>query len=433
MPQLLRAVRTRLLAGTVLLSALAAATAATLVTTTAGQAASPQGGTVDATTTSTSWSGGPFAAINPTVDTDCAVEQAPFCDTFELTVGTLSTTHADVVVSVSADDSQDILSVDVYDSDGNVVASSSTFASTQNVTMLAPAPGTYDVRTELALGTPGVSTYRATATATDADAPIDLEQDCFVEDQSVVFDLDTGQWVDLDVLVLLDGVDESYARSFFTHVARAYEGLKVRVVPTFQVADPPFVGDSSADIIDQARRRFPQGKVPAEYDIVEVLTSKDIQALGQYAVAGQADCLGGLAYDERSYEVSEANFGDFPQEGIAIGPATYGAYFAAKITAHEMGHLLGGQHHYANCVEGNDPDEELDGDTSPCTLMFNSADLVSLQFGTVNGRIARGYAFRYARGNDTPSVAPKGKGFGSKERYCNRQQASRDARCRSNG
>lgn len=51
-------------------------------------------------------------------------------------------------------------------------------------------------------------------------------------------------------------------------------------------------------------------------------------------------------------------------------------------------------------MEGIDPDEELAGDTSPCTLMINAADLASLHFGVLNGRVVRGYALLYATQND---------------------------------
>jgi hypothetical protein len=166
----------------------------------------------------------------------------------------------------------------------------------------------------------------------------------------------------------------------------------------------------TTDIIAAARSRYPDGKVPAQWDIVEVLTNKDVVALGQNAVAGQADCLGGLAYDTRSYEVSEATPPGFDEAGVPIGPVTLDAHVAAKITAHEMGHLLGGQHHYANCVEGIEPDQELSGDTAPCTLMFNAADFVSLKFGALNAKVVRGYALLYAGQNDdvvAPPVVPE--------------------------
>ena len=36
--------------------------------------------------------------------------------------------------------------------------------------------------------------------------------------------------------------------------------------------------------------------------------------------------------------------------------------------------------------------------------MFNSADFMSLHFGTLNGRIVRGYALTYASANDGAPV-----------------------------
>jgi hypothetical protein len=363
-------------------------------------AAEPAAGTVSATQPETSWTGGPFLAPNPLGPTDCPIPKAPYCDTFTLNVGPLPSDGPDVAVSVAADRTADLLSVAIYGPTGAVVARSQGLGSSQTVLLTAPPAGAYSVRVELLLGTPGVSTYKGRAVAFKGNPEIDLSQDCFLEETTVVFGPDDGRVVDLDVLVLLDGVDETYARRFFEKVAIAYAELDIRVVPTFQIADPPFTGDSTTDIISQARARFPGGKVPVEYDIVEVLTSKDVQALGQYAVAGQADCIGGLAYDERSYEVSEAATG-IPDEGVTIGPLTFGAEYSAKITAHEMGHLLGGQHHYANCVEGIDPAGET-SDVSPCTLMFNSGDIISLHFSAINAAIVRGYAVKYASANDGP-------------------------------
>ncbi len=370
------------------------------------RAASPGAGRVSDTEPTTAWTGGPFLAANPTVDSDCVVPDVPFCDVFTLEVGTLTTDQPDVLVSVAATSPNDIVNLAIYDAAGIKVAESGALGSSQTVTLARPAPGIYSVRTELLLGIPGSSTYDGRAFTGAGTTPIDMSQECTVEQTPLALTPDHGRVVDLDVLVLLDGVDEAYARNFFTVVSKPYEELKVRVVPTFRLAEPPFEGDSSIDILAQVRSRFPAGKVPFEFDVVEVLTSKDLQLFGQYAVAGQADCLGGLAYDERSYNVSEAYTG-IPDEGIPFGPVTLGANYAAKITAHEIGHLLGGQHHYANCVEGNDPDLAAEqADTSPCSLMFNAADFVSLHFGLVNGKIARGYAITYAADNDGADDPP---------------------------
>lgn len=369
----------------------------------ASPAATPGSGSVSAAEPEVTWSGGPFLAINPIVTTDCAVPDAPFCDTFDLTVGALDPTRPDVVVTVAGDQGSDLYHATVYGPDGTLLHRADGIGTNHRFVLVEPAAGTYSVRVELLLGVPGASTYSGRAFTADADAPVDVENACDVpvEDTSVVLDPDDGRRVFLDVLVLLDGVPEESARAFFEKVAVPYDALNLGVRATYQVADPPFTGTETLDILNQARQRFPDGKVPPEYDIVEVLTSKDLTLAGQTAIAGQADCLGGLAYDDRSYNVSEGPPEGSDDTGIAIGPFTFVADIYAKITAHEIGHLLGGQHHYGNCVEGNNPDEELNGDTSPCTLMFNAADFISLDFGEVNGRIARGYALRYAAANDT--------------------------------
>ena len=83
---------------------------------------------------------------------------------------------------------------------------------------------------------------------------------------------------------------------------------------------------------------------------------------------------------------------------MAIGPAVFDYHAQPHVTAREIGHLLGGQHHYANCVEGIQA-SDVHGDRvegSPCTLMFNAADFLGANFDTLNGRIVRATANRYA-------------------------------------
>jgi hypothetical protein len=226
--------------------------------------------------------------------------------------------------------------------------------------------------------------------------------DCPIEDQTVLLDPDDGRTIDLDVLVLLDGVDQARGETIFADVGRPYDELGVRVVPTYQVADPPFTKITASGIMGEAKARFPDAKVPAEYDLVEVLTSKDITGASGSSTAGLANCLGGIRDDTRAYEVSEAGTAE-DDAGTRLVPqlpaTTLSVKKAAKITAHEMGHLLGAQHYYSNCAEGIDPDDEL-SDKSPCTLMFPDVNPASLHFDTLNGRIVRGYAVRYASGND---------------------------------
>jgi hypothetical protein len=84
---------------------------------------------------------------------------------------------------------------------------------------------------------------------------------------------------------------------------------------------------------------------------------------------------------------------------VGIDPAPAGPFFLnvevhPEVAAHELGHLMGAHHHYANCVEGNLTGEA--SDLSPCTLMFNYIDLQSLNFSVLEGVTVRGHAVKYA-------------------------------------
>src|SRR5688500_8486425 len=96
--------------------------AAALLTLPRSEAATPAAGEVSATSPVVQWTGAPCLAANPTVDTDCAVPQAPFCDTFVLTIGVLPEARPDVVVSVKGASDADIVNVAVYDAAGTKVA-----------------------------------------------------------------------------------------------------------------------------------------------------------------------------------------------------------------------------------------------------------------------------------------------------------------------
>jgi hypothetical protein len=392
-----------------------------LVVPSSARAATPAAGALSADGSATTWTGDvPIPDVAS--PSQCPTGQEPFCDVFTLTVPALDAARHDVRVEAHADDQTHVIQLYVYGPDGTEVAKDESVSANVTATVPNAVPGDYSIRIEgFYVTPPTTTTYHAGAlaiTTTPGPPPLDDEGAC--SDTVTVLTTppevlaaaaaDDGRRIRLDVHVLLDGVTEEAARSFFGLVAKPYEPLGIDVAPTFEDATGFFPADMSAstDLIAKARSRYPEGKVPAQWDIVEVLTNKDIQALGQSAVAGQADCLGGLAFKTRSYEVSEAATAGVDDAGVPIGPLTLDARLAAKVTAHEMGHLLGGQHHYANCIEGNDPTEELAGDTSPCTLMFNAADFVSLHFGTLNAKVVRGYALLYAGQNDAPGpVVPE--------------------------
>ena len=398
-------------------AALAAAALLGIVAAPPAPAADPSSGTLSADSPQLTWRGGPL--LFATVGTGCDPAASPTCDVFDLTIGALATKAGDGVISVAADQPGDVLALYVYGPDGAMVAKDVKLTANPRVTLHDAAAGAYSVRVEALLGTVGPPTFAAVAAATDAGDPPDPEVPCNGADEGLgppppaVLDAalaDDGRPVRLDVLVLLDGVDEAYARSFFEKVALPYAELAIQVAPVFQaVPEGAITSDVTTEIIDQTKDLVPDRRVPAEFDVVELLTHRDIQALGQTAVAGQAECIGGVAYKEHGFNVSEAQQASDPG-GLVFGPVRLIPDQAAKITAHEIGHLFGGQHHFANCVEGLRDDALSGGDSSPCSLMFNSADFIALHFGSVNGSVVRGYALAYAAANDVAAPTKPGKG-----------------------
>ena len=156
--------------------------------------------------------------------------------------------------------------------------------------------------------------------------------------------------------------------------------------------------DNAEEIIALAKKQL-GGKRPANVDIVYVVTDLDIQLPGiGNAVAGLADCIGGVALPDRAFAVGETGVltGD---EGIGIGPVSFYKDLTAKIAAHEVGHLMGGHHHYQECGTAA-PTAVGRGELGPCTLMTNAVDFQTLPFSTVNSIVVRGHAETWATKND---------------------------------
>ncbi len=197
--------------------------------------------------------------------------------------------------------------------------------------------------------------------------------------------------VRLDVIVLVDGSLPIDAQRVVGTAARAYSPLGISLNPTYRRVS--LRGTSALGLVNQARSLLGGGR-PAGTEIVLILTDKNIEQGGDASVAGLADCIGGVALPTRGFAVSEVF--DPDEESFGVGPLTLFANLSAKVAAHEMAHLLGAEHHFANCVEGV-PSVLTQLEVSPCTLMFNSVDIASLNFSTLNGQIVRGHAEAYAR------------------------------------
>lgn len=193
--------------------------------------------------------------------------------------------------------------------------------------------------------------------------------------------------VGLQMRVLLDGVSLARGQQIIGLVGQSYAPLGVTVVPSFQSVS--FNGDDAEGLIQQSKALF-GGVRPAGIDVVYTLTSKDISAGGNNAVAGLADCIGGVAFPDRAFAVGE----ELDPDSTGVGGLVIAANLSAKVASHEVGHLFGGHHQYANCVEGLL--SELGAELSPCTLMVNAVDLSSFNFSTLNGLVVRGHAEAYA-------------------------------------
>lgn len=259
----------------------------------------------------------------------------------------------------------------------------------------------YEVRVQPYVITPG-STYRGVAMKTREQAVDADGADCL---EAVPSDVglpgltDAGQSIELSVMLLLDGTDAAVAVQQMARAAESYAPLGINLVLKKTKA-VSFTSSVSEDLIAAAKATV-GGVPPRGIDLVGVFTTKTMQSVaGGATVVGQADCIGGVRFDQHSFfVVSDIRSIENPQTGttgtlnsLGLNPNVDAT---AEVLAHEMGHLMGAQHHYANCVEGN-LSSAGPNDLSPCTLMFNAVNFSSLNFGLLSVSVVRGHAVGYA-------------------------------------
>ena len=199
--------------------------------------------------------------------------------------------------------------------------------------------------------------------------------------------------ITVTVDLLLDrGVSQAKAGRIVAVAARAYEPIGI-TLKAGTVTEVEFEGDDPSDLFTQAMRVVPER--PPGVDAVAVLTSVDLgKTRGNSAVAGQADCIGGVRYKDYGYFVAETTNGD--DDASFGGLISLLGELDAKTFAHELGHVLGAHHHYANCAEGTDAgDNGLEG--GPCTMMINDLGLMSLHISQVEAAAIKGHSGIWAR------------------------------------
>ena len=203
-------------------------------------------------------------------------------------------------------------------------------------------------------------------------------EDCFEAVPAALTPPPFADPIDVRVLVLLDGVNEASADAHLQSAAAAYVPLALRV-KAVEFRPVSLKTTDSSGLIAESRAAVGGGR-PAGADLVYTFTDKNMTG-GVYGdgVAGQADCIGGVYSAETAFAVGEA---DDSQDLIA---------------GHELGHLFGAHHHYANCAE-----------SQICTLMINDVGLASMRFSSMNGSVVRGHAEAYLPGEPFPGAPPAG-------------------------
>lgn len=354
-------------------------------------AAQPGSGTVAPPNVSATWTGGPYTVGVPN-QLGCLTPSNPTCDAYSLQVNL--TPGYRFVVAVASEIAGDDYDLYVYYPDGTEAGRSANTGGNESVVIkhsTAHGTGPYQVRV-LPFSVTSGSTYEGVARATSQQSIDPEDPNACLEAVPASLGLagitDLGQTVSLDVAVLLDGVSVGEADLIMTRAAVSYAPLKVNL-NVVSYTPVTFTGTEGEALIQQAKNLF-GGSRPTGADLVYILSNKDLTTDGDTALAGLADCIGGVRFPHRAFAVGEA----VGIEESVLGPFRVNVDAHPEVAAHELGHLMGVHHHYANCVEG-----VLQGDTddlSPCTLMFNFVDFQSLNFSVLEGAVARGHAVKYA-------------------------------------
>lgn len=386
-----RARRALPLLGAVTLVVLAVATPGSLAV-----AAAPSEGTISKPKDEVTWSGS-FVASNAV---QCLGPDDPSCDHFILRVESNAVKRVSVSIAPAEGFEDDDYDLFIYDDQGNYIGSETSGDGYETVVFEHTGAAFYEIRVQPWLVDPG-SSYNGVAMRTKEEPAIDIAgQDCD-EFVPASVGVDTGQTVELSVLILLDGTDPAVAETTFLKAAESYlpQHIDLVVVETQQVSFTAPDPADSGDIIQQMKDHV-GGLRPEGIDIVGVFTNKNMQTLVNGAplvVVGQADCIGGVRYDDRAFFVfKDLTADEGPSGTLGDLGLNDSVDSTAEVMAHEIGHLMGAHHHYANCAEGNLTSAGPD-DVSPCTLMFNCVCNASLNFGTLSGVVVRGHAVDFAQ------------------------------------
>ncbi|MGH2755628.1 MAG: hypothetical protein ACRDLB_14530 [Actinomycetota bacterium] len=258
---------------------------------------------------------------------------------------------------------------------------------------------------------------RAALESAPSDNRIDDANECLdaaPTDVSVTGVSDDGHEVMLDMLVLLDDLTTERGMEIVARMQDAYAAVGAKLNARYEEVSFPADGQSEPDAdgistpfiytdkLFQLMKDHVGGYRPYGTDVVYTVTAKELMSTGALggSVAGQADCIGGIRYPDAAFAIGESMRADWEEPGSSGNIGPFYASFTAKVASHEVAHLLGAHHHYANCAEG-EKEALTRTEMTPCTMMFNDVGLISLHFGTLEAAVVRGHLLAYA--DDTPA------------------------------
>lgn len=169
------------------------------------------------------------------------------------------------------------------------------------------------------------------------------------------------------IALILGGIDALYARDL---------QLRVRVVDLHAHPAGFFRQTAGGAGLDELKVHYQAEHAELRRDAVHFFTGRDIDG----AVAGVANCIGGVGNETLAFSWGEYT-ATFPQ------PPFWATSFDVLVPAHEIGHILRGEHHLGNCAEST----RIIGVLERCTLMFPVADPNTMKLSISNRLAIRGY------------------------------------------
>jgi hypothetical protein len=201
----------------------------------------------------------------------------------------------------------------------------------------------------------------------------------------------TDKKLPVEVRVLTEAADLAMTKGYMQVAKDAYSRIGITLRVRYQTVVPPAEwvagrtviggGPDQPTIFDFMRSIY-GGERPEGVDLVYFMT-RDWDG-------GFAACIGGVRFADLAFAFGSI---DYATEDLVPSPTVN----EGVIAAHEIGHLLGAQHHYANCAEAL-PSGALRGDTNPCTTMWPAAANASSTFGLLERSFIRSYTAQYAKG-----------------------------------